>query len=192
VFISLNDTKLNALCECGNDISGFLDNNFTAGVKLLFRSKYEFRENKDYSMTIVFAAAAIDCEISKLFFKWNKIENIRKPIKISDLELEKTLRKYKSIDIKIERIAQLLYPSGLKDFILSNKGLTATIQNGFQSISIDNFSDDIRKQLFWKRNRILHLGDTIYKEEDAKRCFNIAQLGIKVFEELDAYKRNTI
>ncbi|MDQ7815883.1 MAG: hypothetical protein RDU14_02575 [Melioribacteraceae bacterium] len=192
IFISLDDRQLSALCECGNDISGFLDNSFTTGVKLLFRSKYEYLEKKDYSLSIVFSAAALEGEISQLFFKWKDIENIRKPIRISDEELEETLRNYKTIDRKIENVAKLMYPGGIVEFVNSNKDLHNMIQDGFSSISVSNISNDIRKELFWKRNRILHLADVKYKEEEAKKCFNIARLGLKVFEELDNYKRNTI
>ena len=63
IFIQLDEYQIKSTCECGMDISGALAG-FTVGYKLLARSRYEFQRNSDYSLCIVFAATAMECELS--------------------------------------------------------------------------------------------------------------------------------
>lgn len=191
-FISVDDHEVKAKCKCGYDISGFFDNSFTTGVKLLFKSKYEYLNNKDFSLSIVLSAMAFECEMSRLFIKWKDIESIRQRNRMNDEELEELLRSFGSIDIKIEIVAKLMYSDGIIEFIKKNENLSNTINDGFKTITINNFPKDVKKELFWKRNRVLHLAKSDYFPEDAKVCFNISQLGLMIFAELDKYRINTI
>ena len=175
--ISLNDRLLNINCNCGYDLSGSFDNNFTTGIRLLLRSRYEILENKDYSTSIIFSAFALEGEISKLYFKWKNIENIKRQVKITNEELGKFLRKFNTIDKKIEMVASLLYPDGLTIFVNKNMIIKDIIVNGFQSLDIQNLSVSFKKELFWLRNQILHLADVKYVLADAKKCYNIAEIG---------------
>ena len=59
IFVKLDDTDIgDSVCACGEEIFGSLDGTVTIGDKLLWRSKYEFSNNKDYPLSIVFAAAS--------------------------------------------------------------------------------------------------------------------------------------
>lgn len=61
-FINIHETEIKGLCShCGFDISGDLVN-VTKGLLLLGKSGNEFKTNKDYSMCIILAALAFECD----------------------------------------------------------------------------------------------------------------------------------
>ena len=63
------------------------------------------------------------------------------------------------------------------------------INSGFPSLSVENLAKDIQKTLFWPRNRVLHLADATFTYDDAKRGFNIAVLGLRIFDQMDKNRR---
>lgn len=190
IFFDLADTSFQGNCSCGANLDVSFGNNVTIGYKLLWRSQYELKEKKDYNLTIVFSAMAVECELSRLFFKWNFIGRDED---ISNAELEEQLRHYKTINIKIEEIAKLMDSRGITQFVKETDDLREMIVSGFPSLYIDSLPISFQKNLFWPRNRILHLGDYRYaKEEAAIRCLNIAALGLKILEVMDRKKLETI
>lgn len=190
VFINLDDTSLECNCPCGADLSGVLASNVTTGVKLLWRSGYELKEKKDYSLSIVFSATAVECELSRLYFRWSDIAALEQNKEISDAELEKHLRDYRTINIKFEEVAKLMDPRGFTQFAKETDDLRCMIEQGFPSLKLNCLSKSFQEKLFWPRNRILHLGVSRYGQEDANRCFNIAALGLRILEIMDEKKRN--
>ena len=190
IFIKLDDTDIgDSVCACGEEIFGSLDGTVTIGDKLLWRSEYEFSNNKDYPLSIVFAAASVDCELSRLFFKWSLMEGLESEFDISDEELEKELRSLGNIKSKIDKVSQLLAPKGFTQFVLDSPELKEMIESCFPTLDVNNLSKSFQEKLFWPRNRILHLGASDYGEEEATSCFNIAKLGLEILENLDK-KRN--
>jgi hypothetical protein len=43
---------------------------------LFYRSLYELKVEKDYSLSIVLSATGLDSELSHLFFKWTKAADV--------------------------------------------------------------------------------------------------------------------
>ena len=189
IFIDIADTSFQGNCSCGADLDVSFGNNVTTGYKLLRRSQYELTEKKDYNLSIVFSAMAVECELSRLYFKWNYIGRDKD---ISDEELEEQLRRYKTINTKIEEIAKLMDSRGFTRFVKETDDLRETIVAGFPSLNIDSLSSSFQEKLFWPRNRILHLGDSKHGKEDAIRCFNMATIGLSILEVMDRKKRETI
>lgn len=179
----LTDTDVKSACECGNQLSYSLGSEFTIGQRILGRSTYEYLMNRDYNLSIIFSAMAVDCELSNLYFKWKSIDS-----NISDQELEKTLRKFRNINNKIQEVSKLMFPKGFEKFIRSNWEILKNIKNDFPSLSKNKVAESFQQQLFWPRNRVLHLGFSGYTKDDAKRCFNIAMLGLQIFDKMDEYK----
>ena len=182
----LNDTDVKSTCKCGNRFSYSLGSEFTIGERILERSKYELLINEDYNLSIIFSAMAFECELSHLYFKWGSISN-----NISDQELEKSLRKFGNIKNKIQKASKLIYSAGFEKFIRNDSKLFNNIKNDFPSLDVDKLIESFQQQLFWPRNRVLHLGYSKYKEDDAKRCFNIAKLGLQIFDRMNKYKSNS-
>ncbi len=189
VFVNLDDTSFQWDCSCGEDISGSFANNVTTGFKLLWRSRYELIKKKDCSLSIVFSATAVECELSRLYFKWNNIAALKDKEDISDDALEEHLRKYRTINTKFEEIAKLMDSRGFSQFVKETDDLRQMINNDFPSLNIDDLSKSFQESLFWPRNRILHLGASRYGHDDAIRCFDIATLALKIFESMDNNKR---
>lgn len=175
-------------CKCGEDLSGFLDNNVSIGVKLLYRSRSEYLNKQDYPLSIVFAATAMECQLSRLYFKWRRINSIRDEDAISDDQLERSLREFSPVDKKIDEIAKLMYPDGLAAFVHQDPELVRILSDGFPSLRLENLPKSFQKTLFWPRNKILHLGDSRFEVEQAKKCFNISTLGLRILESLDQFK----
>ncbi|RZB34651.1 MAG: hypothetical protein SRB1_00419 [Desulfobacteraceae bacterium Eth-SRB1] len=189
IFVKLDDTDIgDSVCACGEEIFGSLDGTVTIGDKLLWRSKYEFSNNKDYPLSIVFAAASLDCELSRLFFKWSLIEELESEFDISDEELEKKLRSFSNIKSKIEKVSQLMAPESFTQSVLDSTELKEMIERGFPTLDINNLSKSFQEKLFWPRNRILHLGASDYGEKEATICFNVAELGLRILSCLDEKK----
>lgn len=111
---------------------------------------------------------------------------------ISDADLEEQLRRYQTIKVKIEEVAKLMDSRGFTQFVKETDDLRETIVEGFPSLNIDSLASSFQEKLFWPRNRILHLGYSSYREDDAFRSLNIAVLGLKILEVMDRNKRKTI
>lgn len=189
VFVNLKDTSFEWNCTCGADLSGFLSANVTTGFKLLYRSRYELMGNHDFSLSIVFSATAVDCELSRLHFKWRSIGGLSEGRSPTDAELEEQLRSFRSIAVKMEQVCRLMHPGGVVDFVQSDHQLKETVECGFPSLELSDLSKSFQMRLFWPRNRVLHLADATFSLDDAKRCFNIATLGLRILEALDQKKR---
>lgn len=176
----LNDTEVKSTCKCGNPFSYSLGPEFTIGERILERSKYEFLMNEDYNLSIVFSAMAFECELSNLYFKWGGMKN-----NLSDQGLEESLRKLGNIKNKIQEVSKLISSEELEKFIQNDCELSDNIKNDFPSIDVNKLTESFQQQLFWPRNRVLHLGYSDYKKEEAKKCFNIANLGLQIFYKME-------
>jgi len=182
VYTKLNDTSSDLICECGNDLSFTFDFTMTTGIKLLLRCDFEIREKKDYPLSIVFAAASMDCELSRLFFKHRKVEGLQR---IDDKTLEDELRKLGPMDKKIRKVTDLFYQGGITEFVKNNTEVKTHIEEQFPCLDIKNLPKSFQEKLFWPRNKILHSGKTNHDKDDAIKCFEIAQVGIYILREMD-------
>jgi hypothetical protein len=97
-----------------------------------------------------------------------------------------------TINNKIEEVAKLMDPRGFSQFVQESNDLREIIVAGFPSLNIDNLSRSFQENLFWPRNRIVHLADSSHDKDYAFRCFNIATIGLRVLDEMDRKKRGNI
>jgi hypothetical protein len=68
--VRLDQSSVDWTCKhCGYVHWGFFDLDFTIGFLLLERSKFELQEEKDYSMSIVLAAAGLDSEMTRMLLQ---------------------------------------------------------------------------------------------------------------------------
>jgi hypothetical protein len=182
IFLLPNDSHFETKCKCGTNLPGILIG-YTIGDKILERSRYEFLHNSDYPLCIVFAATAMECQLSKLYFKWKKFETFDQPF--SDSELETSLRKYSNIAERIEEVSRLMYSNGFTAFVHTQLDLIETINNGYTRFNLKDIETSFQKELFWPRNRILHLGDDNFGSQEATYCFHVAELGLIILDRLD-------
>ena len=188
VWVNLNDNYLNHLCQCGYNQSGAIDPSVTIGHRGIYRSEFEYNNTHDYCLSIVFAAMAFEWELTRLFRKWTSIESLGSGEYLSPEQIEQRLIKHRSIYDKVKTTGKLLYPEGLDKYIKIDRELHQTLE-GFPSLSLENFIVDFQENLFWPRNRIIHSGFDEYNREDAKKCYNIARLGITILSSMDQYRK---
>jgi len=185
-FIDIEDDSVPNICpHCSFDNSGTIGTDVTIGPKLRAKSMYEFKTNEDYSMTIVFAAMAFECELFRLFLKWSRIGFYNE---INNVELEDTLRNMGILD-KINVVSKLLTEKKLDEFVVDSADLKGIIEKGFPSLELGQVDKGIVENVFWPRNRILHLGKGDYSKDAAIKCFNISNLGLRILKDMDKFKR---
>jgi len=191
--IHLDATSVEWTCEnCGSENSGFFDPDVTIGVLLLERSGHEIRTERDYSMGIVMAAMALDTELSRLFGKWKEFDAHRAGLPFDREVCEKELRSFKTIDQKIEAVSHLLVRKGIDEFVSTHQKLAEVISSGFKSIRLGSLAKDFQEHLFWPRNKLLHWGDVKHSEEDAARCYSLADCGLRILHEMDHERRECL
>jgi hypothetical protein len=187
--VRLDQSSLDWTCSgCGNVHWGFFDLDFTIGFLLLERSKFELQEEKDYSMSIVLAAAGLDSEMTRMYCKWKRIEDI-KAQRVFDQEKHEQDLWPGGFIAKTYKVTKLLYPGGIETFVKSSIEFTKTITERFPSLHIGSLAEDFHKVVFKPRNAILHQGYVQFKEEDAARCCSIAGLGLDMLLAMDRAKR---
>ncbi len=163
---------------------------YTIGDRILEKSRWEYLTNADYSMGIVLAAMAVECELARLFFKWRGIELLaERGHRTSTEDLEPQYRKLgTNVAKRIDRVAAMLDPRGL-DVFARWSPLAGTIERDHPSLHLGSLAKDIQQALFWPRNRILHDGFTEHAKNDAERCHRIAALVLELLKRLDVARR---
>lgn len=182
---------------CGVTDKILLGLDYTPGPKLLVKSRYELTEHEDWSASIIFAAMAVDCELSFNHIKWRRIDDMTEMIDTSKLReviddevLERELRRFGGTREKIEGVCRVLDSRGIDGFVRDHPELKKAVEDGFPSLQLGDLADGIQRALFRPRNRIVHLADTEkITNADATRCFNIATLSLWIIDEMDKERR---
>jgi len=184
-WFSATESSVSVSCPCGHKGSGSLGSGLTIGRLVMMRARYEYVRIQDYSLSIVLAAMAFESELARLHHKWKRIAAADAATYPSDQELDDLLRKYPNIANRINLVFSLLHSRGLEGFLEANAEVAKAIAANFPSLDIRDLAKSIQEKLFWRRNRILHLGYARYDAEDAMRCMNISELGMDMLEALD-------
>lgn len=189
VWLGLGEWGYQATAPCGHHNVGALDGTFTVGTKILYKSAFEFLETRDYAMSIVLSAAAVDCTVAFLHHKWTALNAQDRGEHIPDEELDEMLRKHPRFIDRFQKVARLMYPDGADAFVQSDLELQKTIVSDCPELEIGNLADGFQRSLFWPRNRILHLGSTEFEKNDATKCHLLAQIGLAILERMDHSRR---
>jgi len=192
IWIQLHDSYFKHKCTCGEDRSGVLGSEITIGYKGLYKSYYEFKENNDHILSMVFSATALEWEIVRLHNKWTQINALDTGKDISTEKLEDIMRKYRTIYDKLKETGKLLYPHGFEKYVEIAEDFKDTIDKGFPELILDTLIKDFQEKLFWPRNRILHFAFTDYEKQNAITSYNIAKLGIVILNSMDKYRRASL
>jgi hypothetical protein len=180
--------------KCGLEHPSFLAYELTIGWRLLLRSGYEISPEKDFAMGIVMAAMAFETELSRLFGKWKMIDQEKHGGKFDLDACEEELRnKYRTIVEKIKGVSRLLVGKGIDEFVSTHSELTGQIRDGFPNLlRIGFLVEGFKKNLFEKRNKILHWGDVKHSNEEALQCYNLAQMGLLILRAMDLERREAL
>jgi hypothetical protein len=160
---------------------------------LLYRSKTEM-EGGDYTLSIICSSMAVECALTQVFLKWRKIESrIYLPSEDEQNAWEEELRKKGSIKKSVDFVSEFL--SGMKfddfvtDFLAKNKDHPGIlIKNGFPQWASQTELDYFQKEIFDKRNRIMHWGKVDYQMEEAALCLSAAIVVVNILKLMDRLK----
>jgi hypothetical protein len=191
--IHLDQSSFDWTCKkCGHLHPSFLGLDFTIGPKLLQRSLFELKVEKDYSMSIVFSATALDSELSRLFFKWKSIANGLAGLTFDEEACKKKLLKFHNFINKMTGVTEMLHPGGgIEAFVGASAEFTDALKL-FPSLNHGSLAADFHKTVFKPRNKILHQGVARFTETDANKVCSIADLGLRILLAMDVEKRKTI
>jgi hypothetical protein len=190
VELRLDDNDPKFTCPEGHRNYGFFDLDVTIGIKILTRSQHELVTRKDYSMSIVLSAMAFDCELARVFRKWQGIAAFSTGKReMTDLEFEEQYRRLGSVRSRIDAVAALLDARGLEAFASASSRFSNSISTHVPELHFGSLAENFQQCVFWPRNRILHHGFIGYSEFEAQRVFVVAKTGIVLFCEMDDAKR---
>jgi hypothetical protein len=99
------------------------------------------------------------------------------------------LLKFRRIQDKFRSVVEMLYQDGIQHFLEKNKVVEETLKRVIDNFSPQNFYKDIDRELFWKINKILHDGVTMYQRDDAVQCYRIADIVLGFLGVMDLNKR---
>jgi hypothetical protein len=178
--------------KCGKSNLGILDLDMTVGVQVWIKSSYELNKTKDASMAVILAATAIDCELSFLFRKWTGISQLmQRGHLLTDEECEELISKFKRIEDKFKEVTKLLVPGGFQHFVSTTPKWHDAITKDLPELDVTCLIKSIEKEVFWPRNRILHGGKAVSREQ-AALSVRIARACLGILLDMDYDKRKTI
>lgn len=155
--VQLHDRQVDAACpKCSARLKMPLPLDLQNGFKVLYRGREELN-NKDWAASIVFSAMAFDCDLSFRYLKWRRIHELLSLNQISDEDLEIEMRRFGTVDRKIEQVCSLLHAPGLDDFVATDAELRIAVDQS-PDLNQGSLAQEFQQKLFWPRNRILHLG----------------------------------
>jgi hypothetical protein len=123
-----------------------------AGQLIISRSWTELK-NGDWTLTIVLGAMAVECEMARLYLKWNEVDllSTRSANDADREEWEERWRKFFAIGTKLDKVSELLTGQPFDSFLSQNSGLLGAAQAQYpaitaslrrRSISRTSFSSD--------------------------------------------------
>jgi hypothetical protein len=161
-----------------------------AGQLILSRSWTELK-NRDWTLAIVLGAMAVECEMARLYLKWNEIDLITtRTVTDTDQEAwEDCWRKFYAVGVKLDKVSDLLTGLPFDSFLAQNSSLLQAVQTQYPACknptSPKKFFED---ELFKRRNRIVHRGEIDFEQTDAELCFTIAATLWRILNTMDAHR----
>ena len=164
------------------------------GTRILSRALAELT-NADFTLAIVLSAMAVECELARLFMKWNDIDlrYTRDPTPADQEKWEKQWRKWTMVGVRLDKVATLLTGDNFDSFLSRKPRLLNPIYTEYPTFTGVQLTKDIFiKEFFHKRNRIVHLGEIDFKQPDGKLCITLAITLFQVLKEMDDQRIKTM
>ncbi len=165
------------------------------GMAILGRAATEMK-NGDWTLAIVLAAMAVECELVYLFMKWNRIDLmlVRNPTDADDEGWEKQWRDdVRTIAARFDKVSGLLTGQPVDSFLSQNSELLKNMYLRYPaSKSAASLKDFFVKEFFYKRNRIVHFGKIDFQQPDAEICFTLGSTLWQILAAMDAHRRRAL
>jgi hypothetical protein len=175
--------------KCGTTNYAIPSLDFTIGPQIWVKASYELNHNKDFSMTVVLAAAAIDGELSSLFCKWTGIAQLaQRGHLLTDEECEELLLKIIGIGNKFKDVSKLLVPDGFQHYVSTTPRWRDMVSKEAPELDMTCLIKCVEKEVFWPRNRILH-GGTPATAVQAELALRVARVCLEILLAMDYERR---
>jgi hypothetical protein len=165
------------------------------GMAILGRAETELKTG-DWTLAIVLAAMAVECELVYLFMKWNRIDLmlVKNPTDADDDVWEKQWRDdVRTVAARLDKVSGLLTGQSFDSFLSQNGQLLKTVHERYQaSKSAASAKDFFIKEFFHKRNRIVHFGKIDFHQPDAEMCLTLASTLAQILGAMDAQRRRDL
>jgi hypothetical protein len=164
------------------------------GMAILGRAESELK-HQDWTLAIVLAAMAIECELSYLFMKWNRVDLIavRNSTEEDEQVWEKQWRDVRSFDARLDKVSSLLTKQSFDAFLDQNPDLLKPLHARYPaSINASSPKRYVIEEFFYKRNRIVHFGKIDFQQTDAEMCLMLASILSQIFGAMDLQRRRAL
>ena len=157
------------------------------GIRI-FNRAWEELINEDFTLVIVLSAMAVECELARLFIKWNGVDLIptRMPTPADKEGWAEQWRKWTAIAVRLDKVSTLLTGEDFDSFLSHNPTLLKPVIAKYPAFTAGQFTKDFFiKEFFYKRNRVVHLGEIDFKQPDGEMCFTLAATLFEVMKKMD-------
>jgi hypothetical protein len=158
------------------------------GMAMLGRANAEVKDG-DWTIAIVLSAMAVECDMAYLFMKWNRIEVMatREPNEVDEEAWETEWRKILGVAPRLDEVSDLLTGKAFDLFLSQDTKLLQSLHMRCPaSTSAPSPKQFFIKELFHKRNKIVHSGEINFRKEDAEMCLRLATTLTQILAAMDA------
>jgi hypothetical protein len=161
-----------------------------AGMAIRRRACCEFDE-KDWTLTIVLGAMAVESHLVFLFMKWKRAHLIlKRNATVSDDEgWETEWRDVFSIAARFDKLSNFLTGQSFDSFLASRPDLLAHAQ---YVTAPSEPKDFFVKELFYRRNHILHSGNINSTGAEAELCLKLSLTLWAILDAMDYHQRKLV
>lgn len=157
------------------------------GMAILGRANAEV-QNGDWTIAIVLSAMAVECDMAYLFMKWNRVElmGTREPNDSDEEAWEIEWRKILGVAPRLDKVSSLLTGKPFDSFLAHEGKLLRSLHACCPaSAAVASPKDFFIKELFHKRNRVVHFGEINFQSTDAEICLRLATMLTQILRAID-------
>jgi hypothetical protein len=162
------------------------------GMAILGRAATELK-NEDWTLAIVLGAMAVECDLVYLFMKWNRIDlmSVTTPTDADEEDWERQWRdEVRFVAARLDKVSGLLVGQPFDSFLSQNTGLLQAVQARYPSSKIATSPKNFFiKELFHRRNRIVHFGKVDFQQSDGEMCLTLATTLSQILAAMDVKRR---
>jgi hypothetical protein len=162
------------------------------GMAILGRASAE-HHNGDWTLAIVLGAMAVECDLAYLFMKWNRIEllSTRDLAEGDEDAWEKQWRdEVRTVGARLDTVSALLVREPFDAFLSHNSRFLQPVCMRYPEFKTEKSPKQFFiKELFHRRNKIVHSGEINFQQTDSEMCLTLATTLSQILSAMDAQRR---
>ncbi len=177
----------NPQCECGAYI-WLVQSDMRVSRRALCRAEAELLTG-DFSLAIILSAMAVECELAFLHSKWRMLDANLIPSEVTPSHAESWENDFRKVlggfSGKLDAVTQLMASETFDSFLARKNELAAALQKAYPNKGATSPSKFFVRELFRKRNKILHSGEVQFGKPEAEACIRMAMSLLQIIGEID-------